>query len=163
MSKNQIFEQGNLCIDYEILSRQCAQLNFKDGKVEYFSISTQWDTADTIEDALRNILETDAKYEGKSSLQYALEDFKVLECNLSKEDFDGVVGKWRKVGIVIPPDESNEGEIQVIHGHYTNACADYMNTRTLTDEQIESALRQLKESDNVVVNIRDKIAGELNV
>lgn len=65
MSKITVFEKDNLCIDYKILTRQCAQLNFKDDKVEYFSISTQWDTADTVEDALRNILEADAKYEGK--------------------------------------------------------------------------------------------------
>lgn len=65
MSKITVYEQGNLCIDYEILSRQCAELNFKDGKVEYFSVSTQRDTADTIEDAIRNILEADEKYDGK--------------------------------------------------------------------------------------------------
>lgn len=35
-----------------------------------------------------------------------------------------------------------------------------MTARTLTDEQVESALKQLKE---IIVNIRDKIAGELNV
>lgn len=131
MSKITVFEKDNLCIDYRILTRQCAQLNFKDDKVEYFSISTQWGMADTIEDAIRNILEADAKYEGKSSLQYALEDFKVLECNLSEEDFDGVVNKWRKAEMVILPDESNEEEIQVIHGHYTDAHTDYMNTRTI--------------------------------
>lgn len=121
MSKSTVFEKDNLCIDYRILTRQCVQLSFKDEKVEYFSISTQWGVADTIEDALRNILEADAKYDGKSSLQYALEDFKVIECNLSEEDFDGIIGKWRKAGMVILPDNSDEEEIQIIHGHYTDA------------------------------------------
>lgn len=64
MSKITVYEQSNPCIDYEILSRQCAELSFKDGKVEYFSVSTQRDTADTIEDAIRNILEADTKYGG---------------------------------------------------------------------------------------------------
>lgn len=66
MSKIQVFERDNLCIDYKILSRQCAKLRFKDGKIEYFSISTQWDTADTIEEAIRNILKADEKYNGKA-------------------------------------------------------------------------------------------------
>ena len=131
MSKITVFEKDNLCIDYRILTRQCVQLNFKDEKVEYFSISTQWGVADSIEDALRNIIEADIKYDSKSSLQYALEDFKVLECNLSEEDLNGVIDKWKKAGMVILPDESNEGEIQVIHGHYTDAHTDYMNTRTI--------------------------------
>lgn len=161
MSKITVFEKDNLCIDYRILTRQCAQLSFKDDKVEYFSIATQWGVADTVEDALRNILEADAKYEGKSSLQYALEDLKVLECNLSEEDFNGVIGKWRKAGMVILPDESNDGEIQVIHGNYTDAWADYMNTKTITDEQMKSALKQLEESESVVINVRDKIAQDI--
>ena len=121
MSKITVFEKDNLCIDYSILFRQCAQLNFKDGKVEYFSISTQWAVSNTIEDAFRNIFEADAKYDGKPSLQYALEDFKVLECNLSEEDFKGVIDKWSKAGMVILPDKLDEEEIQIIHGNYTDA------------------------------------------
>ena len=74
MSKIEVFEQGNLCIDYEILSRQCSQLNFKNGKVEYFSVSTQWDEADTIEEAIKNILEADKKYKGKAPLHYMIEE-----------------------------------------------------------------------------------------
>ena len=38
-----------------------------------------------------------------------------------------------------------------------------MNEKMITDEQVQSALKQFKESENVVVNIRNKIAGELNV
>lgn len=134
MSRITVFEKDNLCIDYRILTRQCVQLNFKDNKVEYFSTSTQWGVADTIEDALRSILEADAKYEGKSPLQYALEDFKILECNLSEEDFKGVIDRWNKAGIVVLPDESDEEEIQVIHGYYTDAHTDYMNTRTIKED-----------------------------
>lgn len=57
-----------------ILTRQCAQLNFKNGKVEYFSVSTQWDKADTIEEAIRNILEADKKYDGKTPLHYMIDE-----------------------------------------------------------------------------------------
>lgn len=57
-----------------ILTRQCSQLNFKNGKVEYFSVSTQWDEADTIEEAIRNILEADKKYDGKTPLHYMIDE-----------------------------------------------------------------------------------------
>ena len=76
--KNIVFEQGNLGIDYEILTRQCAEFRFKDGKVKYFSVSTQWDTADTIEDAIRNILEADKKYDGKAPSIHLTEEEKRL-------------------------------------------------------------------------------------
>ena len=36
-------------------------------------------------------------------------------------EFDGIIDKWRKVGMVILPDESNNEEIEVIHGCYTDA------------------------------------------
>ena len=64
----------------QILTRQYAQLDFKNGKVEYFSISTQWDTADTIEEAIRNILDADKKYDGKTPLNSALDKFNSLGC-----------------------------------------------------------------------------------
>lgn len=57
-----------------ILTRQCAQLNFKNGKVEYFSVSTQWDEADTIQEAIKNILEADKKYNGKTPLHYMIDE-----------------------------------------------------------------------------------------
>lgn len=76
MSKIIVYEQDNPGIDYEILTKQCAELSFKDGKVKYFSISTQWGTADTIEDALRNILEADEKYDGKVPSAYILGEYK---------------------------------------------------------------------------------------
>ena len=50
----------------QILERQHTTLNFKDGKVEYFSISTQWEVVDTIDDAIKHILEADQKYNGKA-------------------------------------------------------------------------------------------------
>lgn len=57
-----------------ILTRQCAQLNFQNGKVEYFSVSTQWAKADTIEEAIRDILEADKKYNGKTPLRYMIDE-----------------------------------------------------------------------------------------
>lgn len=57
----------------QILTRQHTEFKFKDGKVEYFSISTQWGMADTIEEAIKNILEADKKYDGKvPSIHYNL-------------------------------------------------------------------------------------------
>ena len=35
------------------------------------------------------------------------------------------------------------------------------NKLSLSDEEIKAALKQLKESDNVVVNVRDKIAQDI--
>ena len=56
-----------------ILSRQCVEMKFRNGKVEYFSLSTQWDEVNTLEEALTNIIETDTKYDGKTPLTYAME------------------------------------------------------------------------------------------
>ena len=74
--------------EYEkILSRQCAQLNFEDGKVRYFSISTQWGEADTAEDAIRNIIDADIKYEGKTPFGYVIENTKpiIIKMPMSKD------------------------------------------------------------------------------
>ena len=57
-----------------ILTRQCANIKFIDGKVEYFSVSTQWDKANTIEEAIKNILEADKKYNGKAPLHYMIDE-----------------------------------------------------------------------------------------
>ena len=57
----------------QILSRQYAEFKFRNGQVEYFSISTQHDKAQTVEEAINNILEADKKYEGKAPLTYAME------------------------------------------------------------------------------------------
>jgi len=59
----------------EILERQSAYLGFGDGKVKYFSISTQHSEADTIEEAIQDILKADELFKGKSSLGYVMEKF----------------------------------------------------------------------------------------
>ena len=59
----------------QILERQSAYTSFKDGKVNYFSISTQHDTADTIDEAIENIIELDKKYNGKTSFAYTIEKY----------------------------------------------------------------------------------------
>ena len=59
----------------EILERQYAHLNFKDGKVKYFSISTQHSEADTIEEAIEDILKADEYFDGKSWLHYAVDKY----------------------------------------------------------------------------------------
>ena len=57
----------------QILTRQCAALNFSNGKVQYFSISTQWDEADTIDEAIHNIINADIKCEGKPVLDFLVD------------------------------------------------------------------------------------------
>lgn len=59
----------------DILSRQCVEMHFKNGRVEYFSLSTQWDESNTLAEALTNILQTDIKYDGKAPLVYAMQVF----------------------------------------------------------------------------------------
>ena len=56
-----------------ILSKQCADIRFRNGIVEYFSLSTQHDTANTLIKALENILEAHEKYEGKTPFAYTME------------------------------------------------------------------------------------------
>ena len=82
----------------EILERQSARLNFEDGKVKYFSISTQHAEADTIEEAIQNIIEADAYYEGKSSMRYAIEQYEkelpipeYEDIDVSKEDMENIL------------------------------------------------------------------------
>lgn len=57
----------------EILERQHAHLKFEDGKVKYFSISTQHSKADTIKEAVKNIIEVDEYLDGKSWLRYIVD------------------------------------------------------------------------------------------
>lgn len=82
----------------EILERQDAHLRFRDGKVEYFSISTQHSEADTIEDAIKNIIEADKQFGGKSSFRYAIEKYEeelplpeCVDANISKEDMENTL------------------------------------------------------------------------
>lgn len=58
----------------DTLERQRTTIEFKDGKVKYFSISTQWGEADTIEEAIKYIVESDKLLNGKSVLRYMIED-----------------------------------------------------------------------------------------
>lgn len=58
----------------DVLERQCTSIGFKDGKVKYFSISTQWGEADTIEEAIKDIVESDKLLNGKSAFRYMIED-----------------------------------------------------------------------------------------
>lgn len=56
----------------QILEKQYAYFNFRNGQVEYFSISTQHGKAQTIEEAINNILDADKKYEGKAPINFSL-------------------------------------------------------------------------------------------
>lgn len=58
----------------DALERQRTIIEFKDGKVKYFSISTQWGEADTIEEAIEDIVKSDKLLNGKSVLRYTIED-----------------------------------------------------------------------------------------
>lgn len=57
----------------DILARQHTSIGFGNGKVKYFSISTQWDEADTIEEAVKDIIEADKALNGESALGYIIE------------------------------------------------------------------------------------------
>lgn len=57
----------------QILTRQHAEIKFRDGMVKYFSISTQHGQAKTMEEAINNIIAADKKYDGKTPLAYVLE------------------------------------------------------------------------------------------
>ena len=59
----------------QILERQHAYIKFKDGKVEYFSLSTQHGKADTLSEAIHNIIKADKRQEGKSKLSYMIDAF----------------------------------------------------------------------------------------
>lgn len=58
----------------KILSRQCAKIEFVNNKVKYFSISTQHGEADTLKEAIDNIIKADKKYKGQTSLHYMIEE-----------------------------------------------------------------------------------------
>lgn len=58
----------------DTLERQRTIIEFKDGKVKYFSISTQWGEVDAIEEAIEDIVKSDKLLNGKSVLRYTIED-----------------------------------------------------------------------------------------
>ena len=75
----------------QILERQCAEIRFKNGKVEYFSISTQWDETNTIDEAIKNILHADKKYNGKAPISYWLENLGMHYEEMSCEEVEKIV------------------------------------------------------------------------
>jgi hypothetical protein len=80
----------------QIMSRQYAEFKFRNGKVEYFSISTQHDNAKTVEEAISNIIEADKKYEGKSPLGYRLakDEYKI------SDPIQEIIDKLKENGII---------------------------------------------------------------
>lgn len=74
-----------------ILTKQHAEFHFKDNVVEYFSISTQWDTADTIEKAVKNILQANKKYNGKAPIVHWMEKSGVNYEKVSCEELERIV------------------------------------------------------------------------
>ena len=91
----------------QILERQCAEISFKNGKVEYFSISTQWDEANTIDEAVKNILQADKKYNGKAPITHWMEKSKIKYEELSLKELEKVVDIFNNIGNINPifPDE----------------------------------------------------------
>lgn len=65
-----------------ILERQGAHIEFKNGKVKYFSYATQWEETNTLDKAIENIVKADEEFEGLSSWGYFI---KKLEEKLEKE------------------------------------------------------------------------------
>ena len=77
----------------QILSRQYTKFKFRNGQVEYFSISTQHDKAKTVEEAINNIFDADKKYEGKAPINFSLNKCNsIYQINngdvFTKEQFD---------------------------------------------------------------------------
>lgn len=75
----------------EILARQHTYIEFKDGKVNYFSISTQHGTADTIVEAIDIIITADKDLEGMTVFNYFASKVPATSCQLddtmSNEDW----------------------------------------------------------------------------
>ena len=86
----------------QILERQCTKLSFKDGKVEYFSISTQWDEANTIDEAVKHILQADKKYNGKSPMSYWIEELGTYHEEMSCEEFEKIVDIFNRLPEIYP-------------------------------------------------------------
>lgn len=57
----------------QILERQDAHIRFENGKVKYFSVSTQHGTANTLEKAIKNIVKADKEFNGKSEFAHFVE------------------------------------------------------------------------------------------
>ncbi len=99
----------------QILERQCAYLNFRNGKVEYFSISTQHDKANTIEEAIQNILDADAKYNGQAPLVYAMNMNCLHMDPPSDEEFAKFVDAWNSLGLIYSVPYEDFEPIEFVH------------------------------------------------
>jgi len=56
----------------QVLTRQHARLEFRDGEVHYFSLVTQRNKAETIEGAITDIIEADKVTGGRSFMEYVV-------------------------------------------------------------------------------------------
>lgn len=72
-----------------ILERQGTYIEFYNGKVRYFSLSTQHGYADTVEEAINAILKADKDLNGKTPLAYLVEEFE------SAHPIPSVKNLWR--------------------------------------------------------------------
>ena len=86
----------------QILERQYAELSFKNGKVEYFSISTQHDEANTIDEAVRHILEADKKYNGKAPIVHWMEKSNINYGKISCEELEKIVDIFNNISTINP-------------------------------------------------------------
>lgn len=86
----------------QILTRQCAEFRFKDNAVEYFSISTQWDEANTIDEAVKNILQADKKYNGKAPMSYWIENLGMHYEEMSCEEVEKIVDIFNSLPEIYP-------------------------------------------------------------
>lgn len=87
----------------KILERQCVKLDLSDGIVKYFSVSTQHAEADTIEEAIKSILEADNLFCGKSWLGYIVDKYErhllpdvVATDSFSKKDIQKATKIYRE-------------------------------------------------------------------
>lgn len=86
----------------QILTRQHAEFHFKNNVVEYFSISTQWDTADTIDKAIKNILRADKKYNGKAPIAHWMEKSGINYEKVSYEELERIVDIFNSIPTINP-------------------------------------------------------------
>lgn len=57
----------------QILERQGTHIRFENGKVKYFSVSTQHGDVNTLDEAINIIVKADKKFDGKSAFSYYVE------------------------------------------------------------------------------------------
>lgn len=100
----------------QILSRQQAEFRFKDDVVEYFSISTQWNEANTIDEAVQNILQADKKYNGKAPVSYWLSGIGMRYEEMSCEELERVVDIFNSLPEIYPifPEELEKVSKEVL-------------------------------------------------